>query len=201
MWSVYLASNSVAENVTKNRPSVVRAFLNARYYNSAQGQFISQDPVFWGKQNIADPQSLNAYSYAEDNPINRSDPSGNASLSGLLQQLAGALRSLLSALGSRGSASGVQTNLSSTASPNTSAGNITQAASGWVTQKTPTGCLIACEDMAGYKPNPNHAIITSRLENGKLVTQTDAKEGIQTIDEYLATRGRGYSRRELEWRY
>ena len=81
MWRAYLASNSVADNPAKNRTSVVRAFLNARYYNSAQGQFLSEDPVFLGspaKQNLANPQSLNSYSYANDNPINLSDPNGLA---------------------------------------------------------------------------------------------------------------------------
>jgi RHS repeat-associated protein len=46
------------------------SYLNARYYNGAQGQFTSEDPVFLGtQQNLGDPQSLNAYSYAEGNPI------------------------------------------------------------------------------------------------------------------------------------
>jgi RHS repeat-associated protein len=60
------------------------SYLNARYYNSAQGQFISEDPVFNGApkgQNLEDPQSLNAYSYAEDNPITNEDPSGKLSAS------------------------------------------------------------------------------------------------------------------------
>ena len=55
------------------------SYLNARYYQSSRGQFISQDPVFLGdpkKQNLQNPQSLNSYSYANDNPINSSDPSG-----------------------------------------------------------------------------------------------------------------------------
>ena len=79
MWCAYLTSNSVAENLAKNRTSVVRAFLNARYYNSAQGQFLSEDPVFLGdpkNQVLTDPQSLNSYSYANDNPIVKSDPNG-----------------------------------------------------------------------------------------------------------------------------
>jgi RHS repeat-associated protein len=53
-------------------------YLNARYYDSSRGQFLSQDPVFWGKQNLQDPQSLNSYSYAENNPITLKDELGLA---------------------------------------------------------------------------------------------------------------------------
>jgi len=64
----------------------------------ARGQFISQDPVFWSqKQNIANPQSLNSYSYADDNPISRSDPNGlsaKTGLQGLLSQLSSTLQAL-----------------------------------------------------------------------------------------------------------
>lgn len=59
------------------------SYLNARYYNPTQGQFVTQDPVYLGnpsQQNLRDPQSLNAYSYSENNPINRSDPTGLYSL-------------------------------------------------------------------------------------------------------------------------
>jgi RHS repeat-associated protein len=54
-------------------------YLQARYYDSGRGQFISQDPVFFGDpkaQNLTDPQSLNTYAYSGDNPITKSDPSG-----------------------------------------------------------------------------------------------------------------------------
>lgn len=54
-------------------------YLNARYQDGARGQFISEDPTFWSQnQNLSDPQSLNSYSYANDNPINKSDPNGLA---------------------------------------------------------------------------------------------------------------------------
>ena len=55
------------------------SYLNARYYNGAQGQFLSEDPVFLGvpsKQNLSTPQVLNAYSYSTDNPINHADTTG-----------------------------------------------------------------------------------------------------------------------------
>ncbi|MEK7564320.1 MAG: FG-GAP-like repeat-containing protein [Patescibacteria group bacterium] len=58
-------------------------YLNARYYNSQTGKFISQDPVFLGlgvdprtQEALRDPQSLNSYSYARNNPITLSDPNG-----------------------------------------------------------------------------------------------------------------------------
>jgi RHS repeat-associated protein len=55
------------------------SYLNARYYSPTQGQFLSEDPVFWGdpkQQNLLDPQTFNLYSYANDNPITKSDPTG-----------------------------------------------------------------------------------------------------------------------------
>ncbi len=55
------------------------SYLNARYYTSAEGKFISQDPVFLGdpkSQNLDSPQSLNSYSYAGGNPITQKDPTG-----------------------------------------------------------------------------------------------------------------------------
>ena len=53
--------------------------MQSRYYNSGQGQFISQDPAFWSeKPNLKNPQSFNAYSYAENNPIALKDAAGKA---------------------------------------------------------------------------------------------------------------------------
>jgi RHS repeat-associated protein len=52
-------------------------FLRARYYDSNIGRFISKDPV---KGPLSIPQSQNPYTYALNNPINLSDPSGEAAL-------------------------------------------------------------------------------------------------------------------------
>jgi RHS repeat-associated protein len=58
-------------------------YLNARFYNPNQGQFISQDPVFWelgltndGKTALTNPQAQNSYGYANDNPVTGKDPNG-----------------------------------------------------------------------------------------------------------------------------
>jgi hypothetical protein len=51
------------------------------------GKFLSQDPVFWEDpkdQILENPQSLNSYSYANDNPIRIADPSGRDGASDLL---------------------------------------------------------------------------------------------------------------------
>ena len=53
-------------------------YLNARYYNSALARFTSQDPMLFAapEKLLEDPQQLNFYSYARNNPITASDPTG-----------------------------------------------------------------------------------------------------------------------------
>jgi RHS repeat-associated protein len=65
-------------------------YLNARYQNPAQGQFISEDPMFialgspgqlqqLGQDQsslLADPQRINSYGYGRDNPVTNKDPNG-----------------------------------------------------------------------------------------------------------------------------
>jgi RHS repeat-associated protein len=77
---------SVSTSTNQNRKFIGQfgddlglSYLNARYYEGARGQFLSQDPVFLDdprQQNLQDPQSLNAYSYSDDNPITKKDPLG-----------------------------------------------------------------------------------------------------------------------------
>ena len=64
-------------------PETNLSYLHARYLSSPQGQFTSQDPVFWeigqtndGKAILRNPQAANSYSYAQDNPILNKDPNG-----------------------------------------------------------------------------------------------------------------------------
>jgi len=66
-------------------------YLNARYYSSDRGQFISEDPASLvlgdlaqvaqvtgrsQQQFLSDPQALNFYSYSRGNPIRYNDPKG-----------------------------------------------------------------------------------------------------------------------------
>lgn len=59
-------------------------FYNARYYNPVLGRFISPDSIVPEPGN---PQSLNRYSYVENNPVNRIDPSGHFSFGKFFRSL------------------------------------------------------------------------------------------------------------------
>jgi RHS repeat-associated protein len=51
-------------------------FFGARYYSGAQGRFTSVDPVALSSKKIVDPQQLNMYAYARNNPLKYVDPNG-----------------------------------------------------------------------------------------------------------------------------
>jgi RHS repeat-associated protein len=70
-------------------------YLNARYLDSKHGRFVSQDSTYLSigdelklkadsgqiqKIYLSDPQQLNSYSYAGDNPIVKKDPNGRSAL-------------------------------------------------------------------------------------------------------------------------
>jgi RHS repeat-associated protein len=51
-------------------------YFLARYYSSAQGRFTSADPIFIAGERVIDPQQLNLYPYARNNPLRFTDPTG-----------------------------------------------------------------------------------------------------------------------------
>lgn len=52
-------------------------YANARYYHSAIGRFTSQDPIFLQAGfDLSDPQGMNSYAYARNNPLRYIDPNG-----------------------------------------------------------------------------------------------------------------------------
>ena len=76
--SVATSTNEKRKFIGQFRDDSGLDYLNARYYSSDRGQFISQDPMFWlmPKSLLEDPQQLNSYNYGRNNPITRSDPTG-----------------------------------------------------------------------------------------------------------------------------
>lgn len=53
-------------------PNTGLDIIGARNYDPTTGRFVSLDPML----NATDPQALNGYSYADDDPVNDSDPTG-----------------------------------------------------------------------------------------------------------------------------
>ena len=57
-------------------------YAGARYFTGALGNFLSEDPSFLvidaRSQDLLDPQSLNSYAYARNNPIKNFDPDGES---------------------------------------------------------------------------------------------------------------------------
>src|SRR2546423_2650237 len=51
-------------------------YAQARYYANAQGRFTSADPLSIDMKRLPDPQQLNIYTYARNNPLKFTDPSG-----------------------------------------------------------------------------------------------------------------------------
>ncbi|MGE0175413.1 MAG: RHS repeat-associated core domain-containing protein, partial [Oligoflexales bacterium] len=51
-------------------------YFGARYYASIQGRFTSTDPIALSSDRLLDPQGINLYSYAKNNPLNIIDPNG-----------------------------------------------------------------------------------------------------------------------------
>jgi len=47
-----------------------------RHYDSRQGRFTQPDPLGLAAASLGDPQSLNMYSYVDNDPMNRVDPDG-----------------------------------------------------------------------------------------------------------------------------
>jgi RHS repeat-associated protein len=66
-------------------------YLRARYLNPSTGRFLTMDQF---EGDIFNPQSLHKYVYAQNDPVNKIDPSGNMSLteSSIAQGLANRLR-------------------------------------------------------------------------------------------------------------
>lgn len=60
-------------NAEEYNPQTELVYLRARYYNPSDGRFGVED-TYGG--NLSNPATLNRYAYVENNPVNKTDPSG-----------------------------------------------------------------------------------------------------------------------------
>ncbi|HZE68208.1 MAG TPA: RHS repeat-associated core domain-containing protein [Pyrinomonadaceae bacterium] len=75
----YSAADGIRQQFTQKERDMETGldYFLARYYSSIQGRFTSVDPANYQAQlNPDEPQSWNAYSYVNNNPLVRTDPNG-----------------------------------------------------------------------------------------------------------------------------
>jgi RHS repeat-associated protein len=72
-------------------PSVGLTHLGAREYDPTTGRFLSADPV----SDVNDPQQMNGYAYAENNPTSFSDPDGRKTKKQTQRQIQAELKKLM----------------------------------------------------------------------------------------------------------
>ena len=51
-------------------------YAKARQYHHNNARFLQADPLGLGASDLTNPQSLNLYSYVQNDPVNNTDPSG-----------------------------------------------------------------------------------------------------------------------------
>ncbi len=82
------SGDSVRQKFTQKERDIETGldYFLARYYSNVQGRFTSVDPDnYQARRDLTDPQSWNAYTYVNNNPLTRTDPNGKAfSASGTL---------------------------------------------------------------------------------------------------------------------
>ncbi len=74
-------------NQVSDEASTGLVYLNARYYDTESSRFVSPDPLM----NPADPRTLDAFRYAENNPVTYTDASGMCSTTGSWAYVGGVL--------------------------------------------------------------------------------------------------------------
>jgi RHS repeat-associated protein len=157
------------------------SYMGARYYNSNYGRFISEDPIFWTlpKEYLLDPQQMNSYAYARNNPIIYTDPDGKTAVDSINNFISNTLSSLF------------KNNQASQAQEHSSQNNVATVLnkSAWQSQMPdrPTGCFDVCSEMVGYRPSRQNGIVVAQMNNSnEIVPNSNAKLGVETIDKYLS---------------
>ena len=79
-------------------PETNLQYYGARYYDNIIGRFVSVDPavIYQPGSFLADPQQLNSYAYARNNPVALIDPTGNFSLSVVFDSFVSSFSSFIS---------------------------------------------------------------------------------------------------------
>ncbi len=84
-WNVITATTRRGFTGHEHLDNLSLVHMNGRVYDPKLGRFLSADPVYGG--DLAQPQTLNPYSYVVNNPLTAVDPEGFASTSSVCQNV------------------------------------------------------------------------------------------------------------------
>jgi RHS repeat-associated protein len=74
----YATGDSVRQKFTQKERDTETGldYFGARYYSNSQGRFTSSDPIALNSERLQNPQLINLYTYAGNNPLKFVDPNG-----------------------------------------------------------------------------------------------------------------------------
>ncbi|MCC7490481.1 MAG: VCBS repeat-containing protein, partial [Gammaproteobacteria bacterium] len=84
-WNVITATTRRGFTGHEHLDNLSLVHMNGRVYDPKLGRFLSADPVYGG--DLAQPQTLNPYSYVGNNPLTAVDPEGFASTTSFCQNI------------------------------------------------------------------------------------------------------------------
>jgi RHS repeat-associated protein len=155
------------------------SYANARYYHSGIGRFISQDSQFWNLPDdyLIDPQQQNSYSYARNNPLVYTDPTGDGIFSSVGKGLKNLYKTVTNFF-TKGSSK------QTPAPSSNSSTNTPKPTSPKVTQKTSTWDPVTDERIKQLDPRLQQPAFNF-INNTEAQTNTQLRvvQGLRTVQE------------------
>jgi RHS repeat-associated protein len=160
-------------------------YYGARYYNSDLKRFTQPDPFI---QDIYNPQSLNRYTYALNNPLKYTDPTGHVSITNIFNSVAKAVNSVVKAV------SGAVSTVKKVASTVSSAANsATKAVSAFVSNAAkPQGQGLSTYNLPSNSV-PNNAKVNLPNQSGSNVNVQNGYNSTKSVSIGFSV-GEGFSR-------
>lgn len=130
-----------------------------RYYSSPHGRFTTPDPIFITLDRMSDPQTINLYAYARNNPLRFTDPDG---LYLFLRGLAGGdLADIMSILAELERITGVKLKYDSTTGQVTIAGDV------------PAKLSANAQEILALIQDPNNHVLLTVIDDPKGATKQE----------------------------
>ncbi|PWB38389.1 MAG: hypothetical protein C3F02_03480 [Parcubacteria group bacterium] len=164
-------------------------YFGARYYDNGLGRFSSIDPLMIDILNadkynkdiavlLSNPQELNSYAYAINNPVVYLDPSGNASIGAMFKSFVSSVTTFISNIFNKPNSANQTQVLSSTTNQCNGPIEVSQA------QKTTTWDSVSNERIKQLDPRLQQPVVNFiNNTESELDTQLRVTQGYRSIEE------------------